>query len=79
MSFRLTRVARLPLTRVVRAPNARAFSSYNAAVAGLTPEQEEFRETVANFAQKEIAPRAAEIDRTNKLPEVSGGCIETPL
>ena len=26
------------------------------------------RETVANFAKREIAPRAAEIDRTNEFP-----------
>ena len=26
------------------------------------------RETVRNFAQSEIAPRAAEIDRTNEFP-----------
>ncbi|RSH80479.1 uncharacterized protein EHS24_009059 [Apiotrichum porosum] len=46
----------------------RAFTSYNGPVAGLTPEQEEFRDNVANFAQKEIAPRAAEIDKKNKMP-----------
>ncbi|WVO16033.1 hypothetical protein L204_103698 [Cryptococcus depauperatus] len=46
----------------------RAYSSYNAAVAGLTEAQEEFRTVVHDFAQKEIAPRAAEIDKTNKLP-----------
>lgn len=47
----------------------RTYSSYNAAVSGLTPEQEEFRQVVSGFAQKEIAPRAAEIDRTNRMPE----------
>ncbi|TYJ57466.1 hypothetical protein B9479_001783 [Cryptococcus floricola] len=46
----------------------RAFSSYNPAIAGLTANQEEFRDAVHTFAQKEIAPRAAEIDKTNKLP-----------
>lgn len=31
----------------------------------------QFRQVVANFAQKEIAPRAASIDKTNKMPDVS--------
>ncbi|KAL1407128.1 hypothetical protein Q8F55_006542 [Vanrija albida] len=48
---------------------ARTFTSYNAPVAGLTPAQEEFRSAVADFAKKEIAPRAAQIDKENKLPE----------
>ncbi|OWZ59909.1 isovaleryl-CoA dehydrogenase [Cryptococcus neoformans c45] len=47
----------------------RRYLSYNAAVAGLTEGQEEFRSVVQHFAQKEIAPRAAEIDKTNKLPQ----------
>ncbi|WRT63271.1 uncharacterized protein IL334_000174 [Kwoniella shivajii] len=47
---------------------ARQYSSYNVAVAGLTESQEEFRNVVHDFAQKEIAPRAEEIDRTNNLP-----------
>ncbi|WVQ87487.1 hypothetical protein IAS59_001212 [Cryptococcus gattii] len=47
----------------------RRYSSYNSAVAGLTEAQEEFRNVVQHFAQKEIAPRAAEIDKTNKLPQ----------
>lgn len=70
--------------------HARLYASYNAAVAGLTPEQQEvshvfinhglssidtydtmqFRQVVADFAQKEIAPRAADIDKTNRMPEV---------
>lgn len=31
---------------------------------------DQFRQVVSGFAQKEIAPRAAEIDRTNRMPEV---------
>ncbi|BEJ14485.1 hypothetical protein CspHIS471_0402520 [Cutaneotrichosporon sp. HIS471] len=65
----MLRTAIRPAARVQRALVARTFTSYNIPVAGLTPEQEEFRENVHNFAQKEIAPRAAEIDRKNKLPE----------
>ncbi|KAG8985757.1 hypothetical protein FRB95_004256 [Tulasnella sp. JGI-2019a] len=44
-------------------------SFYNTDVAGLTEDQMEFRNAVADFAQKEIAPRAAEIDRTNESPK----------
>jgi len=43
-------------------------SFYNNDLAGLTDEQAEFRNAVTEFAQKEIAPRAAEIDRTNNSP-----------
>ncbi|KAF9469244.1 isovaleryl-CoA-dehydrogenase [Collybia nuda] len=43
-------------------------SFYNADVAGLTEEEAEFRNAVTEFAQKEVAPRAAEIDKTNTFP-----------
>lgn len=43
-------------------------STYNADVAGLTDEEIEFRNAVTEFAEKEIAPRAAEIDKTNTFP-----------
>ncbi|KAL0253905.1 hypothetical protein I308_101283 [Cryptococcus tetragattii IND107] len=52
-----------------RLSTRRRYSSYNPAVAGLTEAQEEFRNVVQHFAQKEITPRAAEIDKTNKLPQ----------
>ncbi|KAJ2752504.1 hypothetical protein IWQ56_006730, partial [Coemansia nantahalensis] len=52
---------------LARAPAA-AMSTYNGAVAGLSAEQEEFREAVSQFAQRELAPRAAEIDRDNAFP-----------
>ncbi|KAF8473666.1 acyl-CoA dehydrogenase NM domain-like protein [Russula ochroleuca] len=41
---------------------------YNVDVAGLTDEQVEFRNSVSDFAQRELAPLAAEIDRTNSCP-----------
>ncbi|KAJ3519938.1 hypothetical protein NM688_g9229 [Phlebia brevispora] len=43
-------------------------SFYNADVAGLTEDQAEFRAAVTEFADKEVAPRAAEIDKTNTFP-----------
>ncbi|EKM55308.1 uncharacterized protein PHACADRAFT_255837 [Phanerochaete carnosa HHB-10118-sp] len=44
-------------------------SFYNTALAGLTDDQAEFREAVSEFAQKEVAPRAAEIDKSNNFPQ----------
>ncbi|KZT39229.1 acyl-CoA dehydrogenase NM domain-like protein [Sistotremastrum suecicum HHB10207 ss-3] len=41
---------------------------YNADIAGLTEEQAEFRNAVSEFAAKELAPRAADIDRSNDFP-----------
>ncbi|KAF8651429.1 hypothetical protein AX16_004730 [Volvariella volvacea WC 439] len=46
----------------------RNISLYNADVAGLSEEEAEFRNAVTEFAAKEIAPRAAEIDKTNTFP-----------
>ncbi|CAG8729573.1 37406_t:CDS:10 [Gigaspora margarita] len=43
-------------------------STYNPHVAGLTQEQNELREMVYNFCQKELAPRAAAIDKENSFP-----------
>ncbi|KAJ2886158.1 hypothetical protein H4R27_000879 [Coemansia aciculifera] len=43
-------------------------STYNTAIAGLSAEQEEFREAVSSFAQRELAPRASQIDRDNAFP-----------
>ncbi|KAJ7080337.1 acyl-CoA dehydrogenase NM domain-like protein [Mycena belliarum] len=43
-------------------------SFYNAEVAGLTDEEDEFRNAVNEFADKEVAPRAAEIDKSNNFP-----------
>ncbi|WWC67255.1 uncharacterized protein I206_101162 [Kwoniella pini CBS 10737] len=61
----------LPIRSIrIKAPNSvtRYYSSYSVAVAGLTESQEEFRNVVHDFAQKEIAPRAEEIDKRNELP-----------
>ncbi|KAJ2491922.1 hypothetical protein IWW37_001894 [Coemansia sp. RSA 2050] len=51
-------------------PTAQAarLSTYNTAIAGLSAEQEEFREAVSSFAQRELAPRASQIDRDNAFP-----------
>ncbi|KAI0273456.1 isovaleryl-CoA dehydrogenase [Gloeopeniophorella convolvens] len=43
-------------------------SFYNTDIAGLTEEQAEFRGAVSEFAQRELAPLAAEIDKTNTAP-----------
>ncbi|KAJ7024286.1 isovaleryl-CoA-dehydrogenase [Mycena alexandri] len=43
-------------------------SFYNVEVAGLTDEEAEFRNAVDEFASKEVAPRAAEIDKSNTFP-----------
>ncbi|KAF8205669.1 acyl-CoA dehydrogenase/oxidase [Mycena galopus ATCC 62051] len=45
-----------------------ASSFYNVQVAGLTDEEAEFRHAVNEFAAKEVAPRAAEIDKSNNFP-----------
>ncbi|KAJ1888110.1 hypothetical protein LPJ66_008737, partial [Kickxella alabastrina] len=50
------------------APQAARLSTYNSAIAGLTDEQEEFRLAVSDFAQRELAPRAGQIDRDNEFP-----------
>ncbi|KAL4067781.1 acyl-CoA dehydrogenase/oxidase [Scleroderma yunnanense] len=51
-----------------RANCFRNASTYNVDIAGLTEEQAEFRNAVSEFAQRELSPRAAEIDRTNTFP-----------
>ncbi|KAJ2996140.1 hypothetical protein HDV02_006776 [Globomyces sp. JEL0801] len=44
-----------------------SYDSYNVAVAGLG-DLNELRDSVHNFAQRELAPRAAEIDKKNEFP-----------
>ncbi|XP_065350706.1 LOW QUALITY PROTEIN: isovaleryl-CoA dehydrogenase, mitochondrial-like [Cloeon dipterum] len=39
-------------------------------VFGLNEDQQQLRQTVFNFFQKELAPKAAEIDKTNNFPEL---------
>ncbi|KAF9246362.1 acyl-CoA dehydrogenase/oxidase [Melanogaster broomeanus] len=57
-----------PTQAHVYAVGRRHASTYNFDVAGLSEEQAEFKNAVAEFAQREVAPRAAEIDRTNTFP-----------
>lgn len=47
---------------------SRQISTYNVDIAGLTEEQAEFRNAVAEFAERELAPRAAQIDKSNNFP-----------
>jgi len=54
---------------IMRLPQTRAASTYGVDLAGLSDEQLEFRNAVAAFADKELAPLAAEIDRTNTAPK----------
>lgn len=46
----------------------RSYNSYNYATANLTPELKELHMAVYDFAQKELAPRAYDIDKTNEFP-----------
>ncbi|KDQ10587.1 hypothetical protein BOTBODRAFT_36104 [Botryobasidium botryosum FD-172 SS1] len=64
-----SRRSTLPAAKVLNSTvGLRHASFYNADVAGLSEEQAEFRQAVADFAQKEIAPRADQIDKTNTFP-----------
>ncbi|KAK0496876.1 acyl-CoA dehydrogenase/oxidase [Armillaria luteobubalina] len=63
----------LPTRRVIWPSRTRisrrlVSSYYNTDVAGLSDDETEFRSAVTEFAQKEITPRAAEIDKSNKFP-----------
>jgi isovaleryl-CoA dehydrogenase len=55
------------LTRWIRRLH---YDSFNTHVAGLSEELTELRNTVHSFAQRELAPRAQEIDKTNQFPMV---------
>ncbi|KAJ2292305.1 hypothetical protein IW141_002041 [Coemansia sp. RSA 355] len=57
-----------PVTLLEARVQSSRLSTYNAAIAGLTSEQEEFRSAVSMFAQRELAPRAASIDKNNEFP-----------
>ncbi|KAI9356969.1 acyl-CoA dehydrogenase/oxidase [Zopfochytrium polystomum] len=59
--------ARLATTRLQTRPLS-TFDSYENRVVGLSPEMHELRESVHEFAQKELAPRADKIDKTNDFP-----------
>jgi len=65
----VSRLSTRPATTALRpAVQRRSVSTYNTEVSGLTDEELEFRTAVADFAQKEVAPRAEEIDKTNTFP-----------
>ncbi|KAJ2451926.1 hypothetical protein EV183_003280 [Coemansia sp. RSA 2336] len=68
-SMRLARPA-VARARIFRQPRGAiaSISTYNAAVSGLTPAQQEFRDAVSSFAQRELAHRAAQIDKDNAFP-----------
>ncbi|GAA5967307.1 hypothetical protein JCM3765_005597 [Sporobolomyces pararoseus] len=68
-----TRLAKRPAafassSVVAGRPLARAFSGYAAHLTGLTDDQHELRETVANFCSKEIAPLAQQTDKSDQFP-----------
>ncbi|KAG5459562.1 MAG: hypothetical protein BJ554DRAFT_27 [Olpidium bornovanus] len=71
MASLLRTPAPLRAFRAARARLSRFASTYNKFVAGLTESQENFRQTVQDFANKELAPRAEKIDRDNTFPMVS--------
>lgn len=66
--FATRSASRLSRIAYSASPRRRYASTYNADVAGLTEEQAEFRHSVAQFAKKEVEPRAAEIDKSNTFP-----------
>ncbi|KAK0463645.1 isovaleryl-CoA-dehydrogenase [Desarmillaria tabescens] len=61
-------VRRLAWPTSARVSRRLVSSYYNTDVAGLSDDEAEFRSAVTEFALKEIAPRAAEIDKSNKFP-----------
>ncbi|KAJ7074045.1 acyl-CoA dehydrogenase NM domain-like protein [Mycena amicta] len=64
--LRVPRIRALPVRNNVSRRTMASF--YNTDVAGLTEEENEFRSAVTEFASKEVAPLAAEIDKTNTFP-----------
>lgn len=59
---------KVALLNALPKPQRRHASFYNVDVAGLSEEEAEFRTVVTEFAEKEVAPRAATIDKTNTFP-----------
>ena len=45
-----------------------SYDCYNVAVGGLDDDLQELRQSVHDFAQRELAPRAGEIDKSNEFP-----------
>ncbi|KAJ3238562.1 hypothetical protein HDU78_003448 [Chytriomyces hyalinus] len=60
------RVAAIPSIR--RAASSLAYDSYESRVVGLSEELTTLRESVHEFAQRELAPRANAIDKENAFP-----------
>ncbi|KAI9224431.1 acyl-CoA dehydrogenase/oxidase [Blastocladiella britannica] len=54
--------------RAIFGVSARGIATTNHHIMGLTPELAELHATVHDFAQKELAPRAAAIDKANEFP-----------
>ncbi|KAJ3336487.1 hypothetical protein HDU91_001764, partial [Kappamyces sp. JEL0680] len=66
--FRTVARSLKPLATQRQFVRALQYDSYNVPVAGLSSDLEELRQNVHDFAQRELAPRAAEIDKTNAFP-----------
>uniref|UniRef100_A0A914XXU2 Isovaleryl-CoA dehydrogenase, mitochondrial n=1 Tax=Panagrolaimus superbus TaxID=310955 RepID=A0A914XXU2_9BILA len=70
----LSRISRVPLTGKASAASVsvKQLSTYpiNDDLYQLTDEQKQLRKTVFDFAQKELAPHASEIDKTNNFPQL---------
>ncbi|XP_022121990.2 isovaleryl-CoA dehydrogenase, mitochondrial [Pieris rapae] len=63
---------RLCVKRILNANNKRCMSHYpiDEHIFGLSDEQQQLRQVVFDFAQKELAPKAAEIDKENNFKEL---------
>lgn len=72
LSFRLLRPHLVALSNLARQSSNRFLSHYpiDDDVFGLSDEQKQLRETAFNFAQKELAPYADEIDRMNNFSKL---------
>jgi isovaleryl-CoA dehydrogenase len=68
----LCRISRVPLTSKALTASIKQFSTYpiNDDLYQLTDEQKQLRKTVFDLAQKELAPHAGEIDKTNTFPQL---------
>ncbi|CAH2235091.1 jg7502 [Pararge aegeria aegeria] len=71
MAVRLTRVNKL-LMKCANVTGFRCMSHYpiDEHIFGLNSDQQQLRQLVFDFAQKELAPKAAEIDRENNFKEL---------
>ncbi|XP_047507011.1 isovaleryl-CoA dehydrogenase, mitochondrial [Pieris napi] len=63
---------RLCVKRILNTNNKRCMSHYpiDEHIFGLSDEQKQLRQVVFDFAQKELAPKAAEIDKENNFKEL---------